>query len=86
MTTNPANVIVWRGVVKRPRRKMVRNPESQAQTWVDDGIEEADCEVTINVADIASDMGHRALQSKAGKSAVLHGRIKARVSNRRRKP
>lgn len=83
--SNPADVIVWRGKVRRTLRKMVRDGESQTQTWVDDGFEEADAEVTIRVADLASDLAHRAFKSKASKAAAMHGRIRARLTNRSRR-
>jgi len=80
------DVIVWRGVIQRPLRKMIRHPKTQAATWVDDGVQIADVEVTINAAEIAAELGRRAMSSKARKARGLHGAVKVKADNLRRQP
>lgn len=82
-TTHDNGRVVWRGTMQRTIRKHVRDPETQASSWIDAGIEYADIEVTILAGAVADSMALRAMTNKAKTASALGGAVTVKATNMR---
>ena len=69
----------------KARRSLTRRVVTDtAVTWVNDGGEEGDIQLTVNLRTLATMLGSKALGNKSGIAREAHGAVVAKVLRRRR--